>query len=311
MSDVPEGTASAGSYGLLLEALPVGLALVDRSGVVRLCNVVARDLLACQPGEPLFREPAPAPEMRELEGIFWGAVADPTRPLDEDREFPVSSSAGGRDVRVRLRRAAWPGHHGALLLVDDNGRFKRTERALHAALGEAEQHALRDPLTGLFNRRHIEWVLPAEVKRAERHDAPLALLVLDLDHFKSVNDRYGHPMGDRVLVELARVLNRVLRVGDTCGRLGGEEFCVVLPHSDARAAVRAAERLQRVVRALRFDEQPDLRVTVSVGISVTRPAQADLDPANEAAQLVAEADRALYAAKHAGRDRAVLAEGSA
>jgi diguanylate cyclase (GGDEF)-like protein len=163
-------------------------------------------------------------------------------------------------------------------------------------------------LTGLFNRRHVEWVLPAEVKRAERHEAPLALLVLDIDHFKNVNDRYGHPMGDRVLVELARVLNRVLRVGDTCARLGGEEFCVVLPHSDAAAAVRAAERLQRVVRALRFEEQPELRVTVSVGVAIARPAFAGLDAASEAAQLMAEADRALYAAKHAGRDRAILAE---
>jgi len=228
--------------------------------------------------------------------------------LEEDREFAVSTPEGAREVRVRLRHAAWASDLAALLLVDDNERFKRTERALHASLGEAEQHALRDPLTGLFNRRHVEWVLPAEVKRAERHEAPLALLVLDIDHFKAVNDRYGHPMGDRVLVELARVLNRVLRVADTCARMGGEEFCVVLPHSDAAAALRAAERLQRVVRALRFEEQPELRVTVSVGVAITRPAFAGLDAANEAAQLMAEADRALYAAKHAGRDRAILAE---
>jgi diguanylate cyclase (GGDEF)-like protein len=308
MSDANEAPGTPGPYGPLLEALPVGIALVDRSGVVRVCNRAARELLGCLAGEPLFREPSPAPELRELEGVFWGAVGDPTRNLDEDREFTVSTADGGCEVRVRLRRAVWPGQHGALLLVDDNERFKRAERALHAALGEAEQHALRDPLTGLFNRRHVEWLLPAEVKRAERHGVPLALLILDLDHFKAVNDRYGHPMGDRVLVDLASVLNRVLRVGDTCGRLGGEEFCVVMPHSDGPAALRAAGRLQRVVRALRFEEQPDLRVTVSIGISVTRPALPDLDPANEAALLVAEADRALYAAKHAGRDRAMLAE---
>jgi two-component system cell cycle response regulator len=133
-------------------------------------------------------------------------------------------------------------------------------------------------------------------------------MIIDLDHFKSVNDRYGHPVGDRVLVELARVLNRVLRVGDTCARIGGEEFSIVLPHSDAVKAMRAADRLQRVIRALRFQEEPSLRVTASIGLATARVTGPFADFAGEAAGLMAAADKALYAAKNAGRDQTVAAE---
>jgi diguanylate cyclase (GGDEF)-like protein len=215
---------------------------------------------------------------------------------------------GSREVRVRLRRILLDNEAYALLLVDDNERVKRTERALAAALGEAKDQAVRDPLTGLFNRRHVEWVLPAELNRAERLDSALSLMVIDLDHFKVVNDRYGHPMGDRVLVELARLLNRVLRVGDTCARIGGEEFCVILPHSDTPAAMRAADRLHRVIRALRFQEEPDLRVTASIGLATIRVSGPRADLAAQAALLMTAADKALYAAKNAGRDRTIVAQ---
>jgi diguanylate cyclase (GGDEF)-like protein len=245
--------------------------------------------------------------MRELEGAFWSAMADESITLDEDREFCLGAPAGPREVRVRLRRVRLGDEQHALLIIDDNERVKRTERALAAALGEAQDQAVRDPLTGLFNRRHIEWVLPAELKRAERHDSSLAVMVIDLDHFKLVNDRFGHPMGDRVLVEVSRLLNRILRVGDTCGRVGGEEFCVVLPHSDVTAALRAADRLHRVFRALRFQEEPELRVTASIGIATVRLTGPRTDFAAAAARLMNEADRALYAAKSAGRDRTEVA----
>jgi diguanylate cyclase (GGDEF)-like protein len=115
-------------------------------------------------------------------------------------------------------------------------------------------------------------------------------------------------MGDRALVELARLLNRILRVGDTCARVGGEEFCVILPHSDVAAALRAADRLHRVFRALRFHEEPTLRVTASIGVATARLAGPRTDFAGVATRLMAEADKALYAAKHNGRDRTEIAQ---
>jgi diguanylate cyclase (GGDEF)-like protein/PAS domain S-box-containing protein len=295
----------------LLESLPLGVLLLDRGGRIVLSNPAAIALLGLPAdaliGRAFFGERAFATELRELEGAFFGAMADETTPLDEDREFSLSAPAGPREVRVRLRRVLFGDEHHALFIIDDNERVKRTERALAAALGEAQDQAVRDPLTGLFNRRHIEWVLPAELKRAERHDSSLALMVIDLDHFKLINDQFGHPMGDRVLIELARLLNRILRVGDTCARVGGEEFCVVLPHSDVTAALRAADRLHRVFRALRIQEEPALRVTASIGIATVRLAGPRTDFGAAAARLMSEADRALYAAKNAGRDRTEVA----
>jgi diguanylate cyclase (GGDEF)-like protein len=294
----------------LLAALPVGVVLIDRGGHIALSNPAAMDLIGLSGdlvGLSFFGGSALPTELRELEAAFWSAMADEAIPLDEDREFTQSTTAGARELRARLSRLTIAGQPHGLLLIDDNERVKRTERALSAALGEAQDQAVRDPLTGLFNRRHVEWVLPAEIKRAERYGTPLSLLVLDLDHFKAVNDQYGHPMGDRVLVELARLLNRILRVGDTSARMGGEEFCIVLPHSDTVAAQRAAERLQRVIRALRFQEEPALRVRASLGIATVRPSGPRTDFAGEATRLLAAADKALYAAKNAGRDRTEVA----
>ncbi len=208
-------------------------------------------------------------------------------------------------MRVRLRLLD-AGH--ALLLVEDNSRLKRTERAIEAALLEAQDQATRDALTGLHNRRFVEMVLPSELARAQRHEVPLSLCVLDVDHFKQVNDRHGHPVGDLVLVRLATAMQRMRRVSDTCARIGGEEFCLLLPHTGARSAEAAAERVHRVVRALRFEEVPDLRVTVSIGIATTSE---PIEPGGSyealGRQLLARADGALYEAKRSGRNRTVSA----
>jgi diguanylate cyclase (GGDEF)-like protein len=285
----------------LLAALPVGVLLLDRQGRIVIANPAAVALVGLSDnavGVSLFGEPAIATELRELEAVLASAITGDAAPLDVDREFSQSTPAGSRELRARLRRVMIAGEPHGLLLVDDNERFKRAGRALDLA----KDLAVRDPLTGLFNRRHVEGVLPAEIGRAERLGSPLSLLIIDLDHFKVVNDRHGHPMGDRVLVELARLLNRILRVGDTSARLGGEEFCVVLQHSDSAAALGAADRLHRVIRALRFQEEPDLRITVSIGIATARPIGPGSDHAGQAARLLAEADKAMYAAKHGGRD---------
>ena len=165
---------------------------------------------------------------------------------------------------------------------------------LRAVLAE---EAVRDPLTALHNRRHLDRVLPAELAAASPQ-RPVSLLVVDVDHFKAVNDRHGHATGDRVLQAVARVLAESARAGDTVARLGGEEFVVVLSGAGRREAAERAELIRRRCAAL---AHAGPAVTVSVGV-----AEAPADGADPAG-LLARADEAVYAAKAAGRDRVVVA----
>jgi two-component system cell cycle response regulator len=172
---------------------------------------------------------------------------------------------------------------------------------------EARRQSLTDDLTGLGNYRAFVATVHKEIERATRFDRPLALLMLDLDHFKVVNDTYGHPRGDAVLTEIARRLREQVRDVDTLARYGGEEIVAVLPETDEEGAAQAAERLRETVAAAPFLSagQPPVRLTVSVGAAVF-PAHGAT-----AATLLAAADDALYDAKRAGRNTWRLAGDSA
>ena len=161
--------------------------------------------------------------------------------------------------------------------------------------------ATTDPLTGLLNRAAFEERALAELARASRTGRSLAVAMLDVDHFKSFNDRFGHLAGDAALAAVARAVARTVRGIDAAGRYGGEEFIVLLVEADAKAALQAAERIRAAVASLGPPRIP-LGVTVSAGIAIHRGdfERTSLEP------LVARADAALYAAKRAGRDRAVL-----
>jgi len=176
--------------------------------------------------------------------------------------------------------------------------------ATHAALALAREHAHEtladlaklatvDAVTGLFNRRYFETRLDAEVHRARRQNQDLALLMIDIDDFKRVNDTWGHVEGDRALHEVAELLRGGVRVFDVCARYGGEEFVIVMPGATEETARHIAERVRRGVNE-RFRLDP-LTITVSVGIG-------KLTEGASAAQLVASADRALIAAKRAGKN---------
>jgi diguanylate cyclase (GGDEF)-like protein len=163
-----------------------------------------------------------------------------------------------------------------------------------------ESLIFEDSLTGLANRRYILTQLGSQVSGARRHGRPLSVAIVDIDHFKSVNDRHGHQAGDRVLVAVARALAENLRAEDHLGRLGGEEFLVVLPDTDATAAARVTDKL-RCEAALTVVELGAERVGVTVSMGVaTWAGEAPED-------LLRRADRALYDAKAAGRDRALAA----
>ena len=167
-------------------------------------------------------------------------------------------------------------------------------------LTELERLATRDDLTGLSNRRSFLEYLEKELQRARRYGREVSLAVIDVDHFKSVNDRFGHTTGDHVLRCVSHTLNSVLREADTVGRLGGEEFAAVLPESDLARAQVAGERLREAVAALRLEASgKEFEVTISVGI-----AQASSDCTVK--DLITHADDALYRAKANGRNQVVV-----
>lgn len=163
--------------------------------------------------------------------------------------------------------------------------------------------SLRDPLTGLFNRRYLEASLEREVMRAERRNLPLSVLMLDVDHFKRFNDTHGHEAGDALLSQFGALLARIVRSEDVACRYGGEEFTILLQETDSQQALTRAEEICAAVRELEVVHRRQTlgQVTVSIGIATLR------EHANSPDELLRVADRALYAAKHAGRDRARLA----
>lgn len=176
----------------------------------------------------------------------------------------------------------------------------RTLRRLNEQL---EQLASRDGLTGLFNHRRFVEELATMAARARRYQHSLALILVDVDHFKQINDTYGHPAGDAVLLEIAGRLQRNVRVTDAVGRLGGDEFAVLLPETDHAGAMTLARRLRDALRQpVTLTSGVEVPVTVSLGV-VCRAGEEV--PTAEA--LLQEADEALYAAKRAGRDGVVAA----
>jgi diguanylate cyclase (GGDEF)-like protein len=160
------------------------------------------------------------------------------------------------------------------------------------------ESAVFDGLTGVFNRRRFEEQVRAEIARATRHRIPLALLLLDLDYFKEVNDQYGHAAGDHALVEFAKCVQRLIRADETFARVGGEEFAILAVRSDTDAAMLAAERIRRAVESLEMSfEGHRFGITVSIGLA----SYPEVD-AKDLATLSAAADSALYEAKRCGRN---------
>jgi diguanylate cyclase len=162
-----------------------------------------------------------------------------------------------------------------------------------------------DGLTGLLNRVNWEEVVSSELKRHWRTDAPVSLLMLDIDHFKSINDRFGHLVGDEAIRGIAETMRSTLRDPDTPGRYGGEEFGIVLPDTDAEGACVIAERIRHQVQETTSADKTGMRCTVSIGVAEATP---DL---TDSRQWIERADRALYRAKALGRNRTVRHVGGA
>lgn len=174
-----------------------------------------------------------------------------------------------------------------------------------------EQENITDPMLGIFNRRCLDRRMNQELLRAKRHDIDLAMMLVDVDHFKKVNDNWGHQIGDQALKHLADVMVRTLRQTDVIARFGGEEFVVLLPHTSSQEAAHLAERLRNSIEFTplnlvgKHGERQELRITVSIGVTWLQPDD------TEVTQLIERVDQAMYQAKQGGRNRVVCSDGLA
>ncbi|MGH8494397.1 MAG: GGDEF domain-containing protein [Moraxellaceae bacterium] len=205
---------------------------------------------------------------------------------------PRAISAESRDALAAIART-----------VSSQLELRRVSHELSIANDHLRTLSFIDPLTGVANRRALDARLTEEIARAARHDAPLSLIMLDIDHFKAYNDEFGHVLGDDVLLCFAEILRMDIRQTDLVARYGGEEFVVLLPETTEEGARLLAERYRQRVESSNF---PGKKITASVGVAIWQPRFERPD------DFVDAADQALYAAKRAGRNRvAVLQDFSA
>jgi diguanylate cyclase (GGDEF)-like protein len=217
-----------------------------------------------------------------IEGLNVGANDYLPKPFaDEELEARIFAALRVRATQTELRE-----------------RNQQLEAMLH----HVEALAITDPLTGLFNRRRFSDVLRREFAVTKRYQNTLSCLMVDIDHFKLINDRFGHDAGDVVLKEVAQSLSQNLREVDLPARYGGEEFAILLPHTPKLNAAIVAERIMNRIRLLSLDFRGEhLKITASIGIAATSDVAS-----SEPEELLRLADVALYEAKRAGRDRVVI-----
>jgi diguanylate cyclase (GGDEF)-like protein len=267
---------------------------------------------------------------REPDLVVWNAGADRAwnealralRAWKRSGFLPVVLVAPFADVDVRIAGldagaedvmvTPWSGAE-ILARVAALLRIKATQDALEKAKLDLERQSFSDHLTGLYNRRYFQHHLQLELERERRYGEPVSLMMIDLDHFKRVNDRYGHPAGDALLRAAAGVLTLELRRLDVCARWGGEEFAVIMPKTDAEGGAVVAHRVLRAIRSkLAIQAAPlhapgaareSVRVTASMGFATYPCPGVEGEDA-----LLRSADRALYQAKASGRDRVCFAE---
>jgi diguanylate cyclase (GGDEF)-like protein len=203
-----------------------------------------------------------------------------------------------RHMTISVGRMVFAGDSAYLLSFSDVTYIRKIEEELRILNAEAQRLATIDPLTGIHNRRHFMTAAKATLKHLCQHKQPAAIFFLDLDHFKSLNDRFGHEFGDRALVQAANAARHLMRNADIFARVGGEEFAGLLPDTDLEAATAIAERLRAAIAELRVNVDDHARVlTCSIGLTAVDVEADTLESAMK------RADESLYAAKREGRNR--------
>jgi diguanylate cyclase (GGDEF)-like protein len=215
--------------------------------------------------------------------------------------------AGDLSARTRFHYRGDELSHVGMAIDQMAQALQEREAELATAMRVLREQSITDPLTGLYNRRYLLDLLPREVQRARRNGTRLAVIMVDVDHFKRINDSFGHQAGDLVLRALGALLKERIRATDTACRYGGEEFLLVLPEAALEGARRRAEAIREAVQALRLAklEQPLGPITASLGVAVFP------DHARDGDSLLRLADESLYEAKTAGRNRVVVSASSA
>ncbi len=294
-----------------LDHVADAVAVSDGSGTFVFVNRAFCTMYGWSEAEVLGRRTGslwPAASQRERE-----ALRDNGEREDIAREVSLAAK-DGREIAIALHRSAVRDDSGALIAtvrvmrdLTERDRIERDLRRANDALERSraafEELAMRDELTGLYNRRELGRRLQVETARALRSTLPFSFLLLDLDHFKSINDRYGHSAGDEVLRVVSRIIENELRVTDTAARYGGEEIAIILPETTAEDALLVAERLRVRLARQEFELGDALPVTVTASFGVATMTRA----AAPSPELVfAAADEALYEAKATGRNRVVM-----
>lgn len=192
-------------------------------------------------------------------------------------------------------------------LVSLQEKLEQVSQQSHSLRGENEtlvRLAAKDGLTGLYNHAYIKERLKQEIYRCQRYEHPLSLLMIDIDDFKSLNDNYGHVVGDRVLKTLSMLMQEIIRPSDIIGRYGGEEFLVILPQTNSENSLAVAERIRENIEFYKFEVHPSKKkisqITVSIGLS------AFPDHGKTSEDLIVFADESLYAAKKEGKNRVTI-----
>jgi diguanylate cyclase (GGDEF)-like protein len=258
----------------------------DAAEALRQAKALGRAILGSSEAllEPvLARTAAAIPAVAELFDLKLGSSDEIASILEQATETLVN-------VTLRASRQA----DMARVAIDD---LKERSRVI-------EEASQRDKLTGLYNRARFDEYLNEQFAMAQRTGKPLSVIMVDVDHFKQVNDTHGHPAGDRILVAVSGSLGGRLRPRDLVARYGGEEFVLILPETDAAGAKVVAERTRQKVEGLATEAgvAAPVRVTISLGCATVGPA-----PYGNARELLGAADRALYAAKRGGRNRVEVA----
>ncbi|GHV56656.1 PleD family two-component system response regulator [Deltaproteobacteria bacterium] len=298
--------AGRGAYfEQILDSLIDAVVMIDRQGRIIYHNKGAERMFGFRgraDGHLPLMDFCPADNrLTDLFNHFFG----PHPPVQEQSEGYFLKLDGTKFYTIFSASLFQAGDHGsAVLLVvkDINDRHLLDEKAT-AKAHALELLALTDPLTGLYNRRCFDRRLEDECRRLERYNSPLTLVMIDLDHFKNVNDNFGHLVGDQVLKRVAELLTQTLRDVDTVSRWGGEEYMLLLPETGRDTGISVARRLHRIIGEADQWENitPGLRVTVSMGLVNISWEGRKMN----SCEILEKLDRALYRAKESGRDRVV------
>jgi diguanylate cyclase (GGDEF)-like protein/PAS domain S-box-containing protein len=305
-------------FRTLVESAPLAMVTWDRQHRVTGWNRQARELFGWSEGEVLGRDFLTFMIPEDASAAVGKIVEQAIERGIESHSVNSNLTKDGRTIEVEWHNTIVPGIDGRpdsvlslaqdvtervrsqATLQDVNIKLKQRLDDIHELQAQLREQVMRDPLTGMYNRRYLDDALPGEISRAIREQTPLALMMMDIDHFKRVNDTHGHQTGDEVLRMLADILRNEARRSDVACRYGGEEFVLLLPKMNIESTRARAERWRQMFAEMDVpSEAGTFRCTLSVGIAVFP------DHGKSAEDLLRNGDRALYLAKALGRNRVV------